>query len=191
VGEFVFEPAAPGSWNPETDWKNALHEAGHACVALAVGLPLREARIDTPDWPSTYGWAVVGDGDHSYENLLLASLGGPLSDIPPTRPAWPLRQDGKGDETNQAIICDRLGSSEADYRRFEGLAADFLRVFRDRRGALQAALLDRGALPGDELRQIFDSGSQVPAAESEAASRQLAGASHAGLLTGSTHPRFV
>jgi len=156
---FVFEPPLRGSWGRASrGMQIANHEAGHAVVAVLLGLDVYEARVDRPDTSSDGVVSVRSDFDRSREHLL-ATLAGPLLAPLPASPvpAWPPSLDAFGDEQNAAILVERLGFCEEDWdeaiAETRSILCEVPRAITD----VSGALLERGALRGDELRDIVTS----------------------------------
>jgi len=176
VSEFRFQEPWVGSWN-SAYWDTAWHEAAHAVIADFEGLQILESRIDRPD-PHVEGIVrVVPDMGNllgHFRCLLAGRLAHPLH-YPPL--SWPLDSEGPGDEGNAARVAAYLDLTQAQFDVEVGIVRQLLRLLSGRQARLQSALLERGAIPGDEVHQILISGSTVPAADPErsrpVASRQV------------------
>lgn len=136
------------------------HESAHAVIAAWLGLAIREARVDRPDlWIG----GIVGvepDLDRLRDHLM-ATLAGPIAAPLSTPITWPPEPHGDGDErilaTLVAALSDQNGSFQEPHwdecvtatRRL----LDLPEVCRAR-VALGGVLLERGAIPGNEVHEI-------------------------------------
>ncbi len=98
----------------------ALHEAGHATMAICQGLTVTKARRWSPD-PRIGGqcfmsyWEMDKDLARKWALVLLAGPGMADQELP----EWPLDPDAPGDEGLLAAFVDYLGLSKAQYYGLE------------------------------------------------------------------------
>jgi hypothetical protein len=157
--EFTFELPSPGSWDrSRTGLALVNEEAAHAAVCLLLGIPIQEVRVDRPicNGPDVDGW-VKTVPDMSTEGLEMqvkALLAGPLAvgrEI-----SWPPSFIDGDDEGALARLCHVLGYDRARWDLAVFWVREVLQFPSTKRArlAIGSALLERGAIPGDELWQI-------------------------------------
>jgi hypothetical protein len=149
------ERPSPGSWRP-LDLELAGHEAGHAAVAVLLGLPLEEVRIDRPD-VGLGGFARTGwvDGKDAIRRRLQVIMAGPLATVQ-TIP-WPPSGDSVvGDERNAAVLRDGLHLDRVEWWLVEEETRDLLLSQRVAVRAVQDRLLEVGAILGDEVVRLVE-----------------------------------
>lgn len=161
-----FEPPAPGSWDSTSrGFATANHESGHAAIAHWHGLELIEVRVDHPITTElgTLGlcaYVKVRDPTmDDYRAQLHVTLAGPLAEG--RRLAWPAPRDSNdSDVANAGRLAFILGMGEDDWNRAHDMVAGLLSLPTVRRWIkdLSGALLDRGALPGEQATDIFKKG---------------------------------
>ena len=87
------------------------HEAGHASMALVLGLPVSEVRCSSPDPARWLGatYLPIGDLDRvkarKWALMLLSGAG--MADQP--LPTWPLSDTNTSDEKLLKVFVDYLG----------------------------------------------------------------------------------
>lgn len=149
-----FEP--PSYWTRDIDL--AHHEAGHAVIALWHDVEVLETRIDRPD--------VGADGRTRFRKIdfakasrdelkaqLAATLGGPLANN--QRMTWPLSGYDTTDEGWAKTFVFLLDYSRDEFEQVQSTTAGILQFLQSDVRALAAALLDRGAIPGSEIKQVI------------------------------------
>ena len=166
MAEFRFQEPWVGSWSRD-DFEVAHHEAGHAAIAWFHGLALLECRIDRPDSGLWGNVSVTPDLDKlegHFQSIIAGQIASPL--FLGGLFTWPLSPDAPGDEAAAAAVARRLDMTRAQFESHSAITRDLLVLFAEKRSRLVQALLDRGAIPGDEVHSIL-SGSKVPAADPE------------------------
>jgi hypothetical protein len=161
-----FEEPSPGSWDStRTGFALANEEAAHAAICLLMGIPVREVRIDSPldDDDSTRGW-VWTDADMSVTGLtshVHATLAGPL--ICGREPSWPLSTVDSPDEAILSRLVFILGWDEERWKVAVHFVKELLAFpsVQRRIKALSGALLERGAIPGPEVKQMVNDAAKV------------------------------
>jgi hypothetical protein len=119
-----FEPPLPGSWW-RGDFDLAAHEAGHAVVAVVLGVPITEARMDRPD-VGVAGWVRHGrfetadyrvHRDLAKRVILVCQAGVAVARNEPL--SWPPSGDSK-DARNARALADALdGFGPTDWFELE------------------------------------------------------------------------
>ncbi len=150
-----FIPPEPGTWTVLAR-EEANHEAAHALAAVLLDVGVNEVRIDRPDI-GTLGQAVTEKQPPESRWKHLAVSLAPLivskrcPDFPPS-----LNSDD-GDEFKAAVVAHDLHLDESEYDGIVGVISELLNLPSSRRAftALAGALLEKGALPGDEVRQVI------------------------------------
>ena len=154
-----FEGSSPGSWDStRSGFALANEEAAHAAFCLYFEIPIREVRIDNPitDKANVGGWVrtIPNTSKEGLENHLKATLAGPLAtgrEIP-----WPPSSVDSSDEAILARLAYILGYDKARWDEAVFFVKEFLQFPTTQRAvrAISSALLERGAIPGDELKRI-------------------------------------
>jgi hypothetical protein len=147
------ELPSPGSWWPR-DLELAGHEAGHATVAVLLGLPLEEVRIDRPDVGlAGYARTAWVDGKDAIRRRLQVIMGGPLA-VGKAIPWPPSGESSSGDERNAAVLRDGLHLDRVDWFLLEEATRLLLLHHRDAVRAVQDLLLEVGAISGAEVTRL-------------------------------------
>jgi hypothetical protein len=156
MAEFNFEPPAPSSWS-RLDRVAANHEAAHAVMAVLLDIEVFEARIDRPidRHPSTLGWVYHAHVEEPWKAVAVSVA--PLI-FERRLPSSPSLNTDDGDELNAAIVFHDAGMTSAQWDEAVEIATTFLGLPSSKRAitALSGELLERGAVPGDEVRRIID-----------------------------------
>ena len=159
--EREFEPAY--GWN-RSDFHIANHEGAHAAVAAALGLEVYEVRMDRPvaqrpGRPDPLGFCAFEKltGEDRWKHLCVLLAPSVLDGNPPKSP--PSLDDAEaGDEFNMAVICFELGIGEVIFNGYVAFTEHLLwgtPTAKRKCKALGRALLEFGALPGDEVHRIL------------------------------------
>jgi hypothetical protein len=151
----AFEPATPGTWTTIARVA-ANHESAHALAAFLLDGELQEVRIDDPDTNVVghVAWRVK-QGDGLWKKIAVALAPLILTKRCPDYP--PSLQSDDGDEENAARTCHKLTTTEAEYRECVAVIAALLDLPSSKRKltALSSALLERGALSGEDATKIL------------------------------------
>jgi hypothetical protein len=136
-----------------------MHEASHACVALALGLGVEEIRLGPSSArPDQAGGCVFGDSGDLF-SVLVATLAGPLGEGESV--AWPPRADPRDPDSWAAgLIVSRLGLSKADFQFAVSLARHYLddTLIGDAVELLAAALDLHGDLDEMAIKRVLGKG---------------------------------
>lgn len=159
--ELEFSAPSPGSWDrTKTGFALANEEAAHAALCLYFEIPIREIRIDNPitDEANVGGWVstIPDTSKEGLEEFVKATLAGPLAtgrEIP-----WPPSSVDSHDEAILARLTYILGYDKARWDSAVFFVKEFLQFPSIQRAvkAISSALLERGAIPGDEVRRLVD-----------------------------------
>ena len=153
-----FEGPSPGSWDStRSGYALANEEAAHAAFCLYFDIEVKEARVDSPiSEANVGGWVrtVPDTSTEGLENHLKVTLAGPLAtgrEIP-----WPPSMHDGGDETVAARLVYILRYDKARWDEAVSFVRELLQFPTIQRAvkAISGALLERGAIPGDELQAI-------------------------------------
>lgn len=156
--DFVFEPPLPGSWTT-ADRDVANHEAAHAVAAVVLGLTVQEARIDRPDL-GILGHVAHDKGNKAWWKLAVVSLAPlALSAMPPPEPDL-MSDDG---DVWHASLHYLDAGAPMKWADLIEMTRSILHAHRPALRALSWALIDHGALPGDEVRRIVTEAGTAPA----------------------------
>ena len=160
--EDEFEPAY-GDW-ATCDFEKANHESAHALVAHLLGLKVWEVRIDRPlnrtrRGPDPLGFCRYDKtfGEFRWKEMLVALAPKIVEGKAPERP--PSLDDAeRGDEMSAAVVAFELEIGELLYQAYLAYLEGLLRqpTARKKGLALSTALLEHGALKGDEVQRIFE-----------------------------------
>ena len=149
-----FEPAARGTW-PTIARVEATHEAAHALACYLLDVEIHEVRIDRPDDALGHVIHARPVADDRWKRLAITLA--PL--IHENRcPSWPPSEVSElNDEVDAAETYRECGLSHDDWDRAVTLMTEFLALPSSRRmlTALSLALLDQGALKGEDAFQIL------------------------------------
>ncbi len=159
TADFEFIPARAGEWT-YVDRKLSNEEAGHACAAVSAGVTVLEVRIDRPDDSMGVCATIPGTDVAGFRRQLFCTLAGPL--VVGRVVPWPPDVGDGGDEGVAARLVLLLDIDEGSWYRVVAVVAEFLRLPSTKRAitAVAGALLERGALTGDEVHEIVD-GAQI------------------------------
>lgn len=145
--------------NHPSTYRLMRHECGHLVTALALGIPVKEARIDSPvdDDPTCAGRVTLGGGirsRRSLRNRLAAAVAGPLA-VDREIPFPPDAGEG-GDESAAAFYVGALDMSRGEYEVLCGLVRDFLdtQLVRDATLVFSNALHEEGVLRHDRILEL-------------------------------------
>jgi hypothetical protein len=156
MAEFNFEPPSPSSWT-RLDRVAANHEAAHAVMAVLLDIEVFEARIDRPidRHPSTSGWVKAARPEEAWRAVALSIA--PLI-VDKRVPKFPSLNSDDGDEFNAAVVVHDAGISPERFSEIVELATELIELPSSKRAitALSGELLERGAVPGDEVCRIID-----------------------------------
>jgi hypothetical protein len=159
VTEHVFEP--PSYWS-QIAFVEANHEAAHALAAFLLGLEVLEARIDRPlrgGREPVLGHCVIRllpVGPERWKHIAVSIAPLVMTNRVPT---WkPSLYDDDGDIFNAAVRVHDLGIDEDGWDDIVSLITEFFELPSSKAAhrALSDALLERGAIAGAELKEIFD-----------------------------------
>lgn len=158
--EDEFEPAS--GWN-RSSLDVASHETAHAQVADFLGVEIKEVRIDNPvnrftRGPDPRGRCItekINNGRH-WKHLCISLAPMIVEGRAPQSPPS-LSTAEYGDEMNIAQLCYELEIDAEKYDTFLHTTIAILEhpIVKKKGNALSRALLDHGALKGDEVRRIF------------------------------------
>lgn len=154
TADFEFHPAQ-GGWNL-CDFQVANEEAGHAVACAAVDVEILEVRIDRPDESMGICATIPGLDVAGFRRQLFCTLAGPLTagrEIP-----WPPNIDDAGVEGVCARLVYLLGLNREGWLKVTAVVREFLALPSTKREItdVAGALLERGALTGDEVLTIVD-----------------------------------
>ena len=116
----------------EEERTTALHECGHAAMAMTLGLPVSEVRRWSPDPTRELGATFVSIEDldrakaRRWALMLLSGAG--MADQP--LPTWPLSDTNTSDERLLKIFVEHLEFTERDYHH---LIAEMWRISASKR----------------------------------------------------------
>lgn len=146
-----FASAERGSWLVVAR-AEANHEAHHAVAAVLLDVELREVRIDRPHH-GVLGHVVSTVHSERWRNAGVAVA--PLA-IEGTAPASLLATFDDHDARSAAAHYLLAGRAPEDWPAFVAFVRSLMLTAGSRRAitAVSRALLERGALPGGEVRRI-------------------------------------
>lgn len=158
--EFTFEAPSPDSWDrTATGLPIVNEEAAHAALCLYFDIPIREVRIDNPitDGDDVGGWVRTIPDVSSKETLddyVKVTLAGPIA--VGRRISWPPSRVDSRDEAILARLTYILGYDEKRWNSAVSFVKEVLAFPSTQRAmkAIGSALLDRGAIPGDEISDV-------------------------------------
>jgi hypothetical protein len=161
ANDFTFEEPLEGSWSI-LDRATANHESCHAVAAVLLDLEVFEVRIDRPidRHPSTSGWVKAARPEEAWRAVALSIA--PLI-FDKRVPKFPSLNSDDGDEFNAAVVVHDAGISPERFGEIIELATELLELPSSKRAlkAVAGALLERGAIPGPEVKQMVNDAAKV------------------------------
>jgi len=149
-----FEVPLPGSWT-QIAFAEANHEAQHAVAAVLFDVTVCEVRIDRPD-VGTLGHTVTEKHPEKWRRAVVAIAPVAFAGKAGSRPDL-LATDS--DVWHAAVDYFDSGRPLDEWPAFVAMVRELLSLPSSRRAitAVSGALLERGALRGDEVHSLIES----------------------------------